>query len=252
MQPELQRDRRDLNLTAQLGQPQQMQHPSLGGVLLGNAYNVATAINVPARFERNYFVISVTATIAATPPIIGDGQWRTRHNLGSVSQDRRIVVARAGSVISRGSYNGGRRRNNRGRSVTVSVTICARRDVRRYSIARCRGHVHRPPCNIDPARGDIDGLSVSTYNTHRSECHHSEGKRSVTHPTHSERETSPCSNDTEWMYIGNSAGEADLVVSGCGKGLRVYSVSSNLAVSFSAVNHFLKIIFAILGREEST
>ena len=51
--------------------------------------------------------------------------------------------------------------------------------------------------------------------------------------------------------IGNSAGEAYLIVSGCGKDLRVCSVSSNLARSFSDVNHFLTISFAILGREES-
>ena len=128
------------------------------------------------------------------------------------------------------------------------------RSARRKALLRCSVPGSRTPAPLQykPRQGPRRRIERRHLQHHRSKCHHSEGKRSVTHPTHSERETSPCSNDTEWMCIGNSAGEAYLIVSGCGKDLRVSSVSSNLARSFSDVNHFLTINFAILGREEST
>jgi len=192
----------------------------------GGAFRLVRWPPYPRTFRKNYFVISIAATIAATAPIIGDGQWRTRRKLSPISQNWRTVVARSWPVISRGSYNGRRWRNDRG----WSVAVCTRCDVRRYSVTRCRGHVHRPPCNIDPAGGHIDGLSVGTYNTRRSERHHSEGKRSVTHFTHSDTRNLPLIG---WYRIDvhRQLGRRNIprCFWGGSRDLRTCSVSSNLA-----------------------
>lgn len=46
---------------------------------------------------------------------------------------------------------------------------------------------------------------------------HSEGKRSVTHSTHSDSRNLPLIGCTEWTYIRNRAGETYLFVWGCSK-----------------------------------